>query len=298
VEIVLFSPYDVGVMKEQNCLQFESVFIVGVGLIGGSVAAALKERGYPGAITGFGRNIDRLKKCQSVGLIDEFSTDAAILEKPDSLIIFCTPIDHITNFFQSSKVNFDKTSIITDAGSTKNSICKAAQKYLPEEMTFIGSHPIAGSEKQGFEHALSDLFQNRLCVITPDEKTDETAITSLKEFWEFLGSEVAILSPSEHDFRLAQTSHLPHLIASALAETLSPDNAQYTSTGFRDTTRISKGDPSVWIPILLDNSEAILENLAQFDSVLKKFSKAIENQDSEALKKLLEQAKTKRSHLK
>ncbi len=287
---------------EQPHLKFESVIIVGVGLIGGSIAAALKARDFQGTIIGFGRNEDRLKKCQSIGLIDEYSTDFSVLEKPASLIIFCTPIDHIVEFFRSSGIQFSSTSIITDAGSTKETICKAAQQYLPEDVTFIGSHPIAGSEKQGFENSKPGLFDNRLCVITPQEKVDsdktrESALNHLKEFWKFIGSEVAVLTPSEHDFHLSQTSHLPHIIASTLAGTLSSESAPYASTGFRDTTRISKGDSSVWIPILLDNSEPILENMAQFEKVLKEFYKAIENQDAKALKKLLEQAKTKRNLL-
>jgi prephenate dehydrogenase len=289
-------------MKQQPHLKFDSVIIAGVGLIGGSIASALKARNFEGTVIGFGRNEERLKKCQSGGLIDEYSTDVSVLEKPNSLIIFCTPIDHIVEFFSSSSVIFSNTSIMTDAGSTKESICKAAQQYLPEDVIFIGSHPIAGSEKQGFENARPDLFENRLCVITPPENNDadkkrEIALTSLKGFWEFLGSEISVLTPTEHDFHLSQTSHFPHIIASALAGTLSSESAPYASTGFKDTTRISKGDSSVWIPILLDNSESILENMAQFEIVLKEFYKAIENQDSKALKKLLEQAKTKRNLL-
>lgn len=297
MEILPFSPYDIPVMNQKHPIQFETVFIVGVGLIGGSIAKSLKSRQFDGKIIGFGRNEERLEKCRSTGLIDEFSTDVIALEKPDSLIIFCTPIDHIVKFFQTSQVSFCKTSLITDAGSTKLTICETAKKYLPQDVPFIGSHPIAGSEKQGFEHAMDDLFVDRVCVLTPLNDTKETAITCLKEFWEFLGSRVEILSPKEHDFHLAQTSHLPHLIASALAGVLSEESSPFASTGFLDTTRISSGDSSVWVPILLDNSEAVLENISRYESVLGEYRKALENRDAQSLKKLLDQAKNKRKQV-
>ena len=274
-----------------------AVAIIGVGLIGGSIAAALKKRGYRGEIIGVGRSDERLKAAQAAGLIDRGTTEIADAAANASLLIFCTPVDEIVDGVRAALPACQAGTLMTDAGSVKGAICTAIAGGLPDRVTFIGSHPLAGSEKRGFEYAQPDLFEGRVCVIVPDDDTPEAEVMRLAGFWHFIGMNVIPLSAAEHDRTLARTSHVPHVAAAALALTLLESDRMLAATGFRDTTRIAAGDPSVWIPILLQNRDAIVAGLDRYEHVLEKFRQAVANEDTTALRELLAEAKHSREAL-
>ncbi len=269
--------------------------VVGVGLIGGSIAAALKSRGFTGTIWGVGRNPDRLKAAIQAGLIDDFAE--RVEDVLADLWVFCTPVDRIAARVLSVHGQPGKTTLVTDAGSVKRAICEGVCGKLPAGVEFIGSHPLAGSEKRGFEHAEADLFVDRLCVLTPDSSTAKVQLERLREFWKFLGMQVVEMDAAAHDLALAETSHLPHLVAAALAGTLQEQNAHLAATGFADTTRIAAGDPGLWSAIFLENAEEISKALSRFSDRLREFQRALERKDAGALQNLLEHAKTNRNRL-
>ncbi len=273
----------------------ETVAIAGVGLIGGSIALALKQRGFAGTVLGVGRNPDRLNQAQSLGLIDDFTLN--ISETQADLWVVCTPVDRIVSDVLSIQKTTNGPTLITDAGSVKQEICDRLQNQLPQGLEFLGSHPLAGSEQRGFEHAEGNLFENRVCVLTPNDSTSKIEWHRLRRFWEFLGMQVVEMSAAEHDLALAETSHLPHFLASALAATLEEENAHLAATGFADTTRIAAGDPELWSAIFLQNAEPLLTALAKFAGQLHTFEEAVRNRDVKALQSLLKLAKTKRDNL-
>jgi cyclohexadieny/prephenate dehydrogenase len=273
----------------------ETVAIAGVGLIGGSIAAGLKRRRFPGQVLGLGRNTGRLKSAQQAGLIDDFAEQAQDLSA--DLWIFCTPVDRIVSGVLDVRGQPERTTLVTDAGSVKREICESIDGKLPAGVEFIGSHPLAGSEQRGFEHADASLFENRLCVLTPAETTTKEQLARLRSFWSFLGMRCVEMDAGEHDRALAETSHLPHLIASALASTLEEKNAHLAATGFADTTRIAAGDPELWTAIFLQNAEGVEEALKRFTVELNAFREALKHRDEKTLHDLLESAKAKRDRL-
>ena len=188
-------------------------------------------------------------------------------------------------------------TLLTDAGSTKAAIVRALDGRLPAGVHFVGSHPLAGSEKRGPEHANPRLFERRLTVVTQTPRTDPAALERTRAFWEGLGARVRVMSPEEHDRALALTSHLPHLLAAALAAIVPPELYDLTATGFRDTTRVAAGDPSIWTGIFAQNRAAVGDALDQLCQRLDRFRTALEARDTTALDNLLAQAKKVRDAL-
>ncbi len=273
----------------------ETIAIVGVGLIGGSLAAALKSRAFKGQILGVGRNAQRLAKAQSLGLIDGFAEEVG--EIAADLWIFCTPVDRIVPGVLAVRGQTGRSTLITDAGSVKREICESIQGKLPRGVEFIGSHPLAGSEQRGFEHADAELFAGRLCVLTPEQSVSKNELSRLRNFWKFLGMRIVEMDAAAHDRALAETSHLPHLIASALAATLDENNAHLAATGFADTTRIAAGDPELWTAIFVQNAESVSAALARFNDQINIFREAIKQGDAEAVHQWLWAAKLRRDNL-
>ena len=276
----------------------ETIAIIGVGLIGGSIAAALKKQGFAGRILGVGRNPSRLESAKAAGLIDACSTNLAESAAQSDLIVFCTPVNLIVEGVRDIAATCRPGTLITDAGSTKGNICRELSSGLAEGVTFIGSHPLAGSEKQGFKEADPDLFQNRVCVVTPNDTTPADQLSRLNAFWEFLGCRMIEMTAETHDQSLARTSHLPHVVASALVSLLETSHNQFTSSGFCDTTRIAASDPDLWTAILLSNAGEIIESIDELKGKLTEFSEAIVNLDATTLKNLLQLAKTNRDNLR
>jgi cyclohexadieny/prephenate dehydrogenase len=269
--------------------------VVGVGLLGASVALAARRRGVAGHVLGIDRDPGAVDLCRRRGGLDEGSTDLLAAAVAD-FIVFCTPVDQITDQMVRLAPHCRSGTLLTDVGSTKSAIVAVADR-LPPGVVFVGSHPLAGSEKQGPAHAHADLFQGRLVVVTPGPRADERAIRCVCAFWEALGAICQRLSAAEHDHALALTSHLPHLVASALAGTLPPELAGLTATGFRDTTRLAAGGADLWTAILLSNRAEVLAALARYGEQLERFRAALAANDAEAVRRLLAAGKAARDAL-
>ncbi|HEX6983739.1 MAG TPA: prephenate dehydrogenase/arogenate dehydrogenase family protein [Planctomycetaceae bacterium] len=268
--------------------------VAGVGLIGGSIAAAVKARGMFGRVIGFGRSVDRLEAALRAGLIDDYATEYGPACRDADLFVSCLPVDRIADSLREAAARMKPGSVVTDAGSVKRSICSAVGPEPAPGVTFVGSHPLAGSERQGFEHADADLFVGRTCVLTPCGGEPAAAVERVASFWRGLGSEVVTLSAGEHDAVLARTSHLPHLVAAAVAAALSEGQERFAAGGFRDTTRIAAGDPDLWASILLGNREAVGEALGEFIGRCEAFRRALAAGDGASLRELLHDAKRRR----
>jgi prephenate dehydrogenase len=300
LENTCLATYNAGAMSqplESDAPDFETIetlAVIGVGLVGGSIARAAKAHGLARSVVGVGRNLARLEEARRRGIIDEATVDAAVAARRAGLLVFCTPVDRIVEGVRAAAGASPSGGLVTDAGSVKGCICRPLAQGLPRGVEFVGSHPLAGSERQGFEHADARLFENRVCVVAPVESSSGAAVARIKAFWKRLGSTVIEMTPEAHDAALAETSHLPHLVAAALAGTLSAENKALAASGFRDTTRIASGDSELWSAILLGNRDEVLASLFRYDASLARFRQAIEQNDATALKELLKAAKMKR----
>lgn len=274
---------------------FDTVAIVGVGLIGGSIGLALRKERMAHHIIGIGRRIESLRAAENRGAVTEVTTDLLQGVASANLVVVCTPVEQVTEFVAAAARACNPDTIITDVGSTKAAIVAACDKALADSKglwaSFVGSHPLAGSERTGVEFAREDLFQGRTTVVTPTENTRPEAAAKIEAFWQGLGSKVVRMSPQEHDAAVAATSHLPHLIASALAAATPAELLPLTATGWGDTTRIASGDTELWRQIFLDNRVNTLKALAPFETVLAELRAALESADGPALAKLLQQGK-------
>ncbi len=275
----------------------QTLVIVGVGLIGGSIALAAKRGGVVGRVLGVGHRQSTLDRARELGIIEEGFLEIPPAVAEADMVVLCTPVDLIVEQVILAGRHCPRGAVITDAGSTKTVIVRSVEKQLPEGVTFVGSHPLAGSEKRGPEHAQEVLFQDRLTIVTPTESTEGTAVSLVCDFWQALGSRIKVMTPEDHDRGLALTSHLPHLLASALAGVLPEDLYELTATGFRDTTRIAAGDSSVWSGIFQQNREAVLAALEIFASRLSEFQKALTTDNVKALDSLLREGKKVRDAL-
>jgi cyclohexadieny/prephenate dehydrogenase len=276
---------------------FDTLTVVGVGLIGGSVGQAARRRKVCRHVVGVGREASSLGRAQATGAIDSFTLDLTEGTRSADLVVFCTPVDRIAAQAKEAAAACRRGTILTDAGSTKATIVAELEGKLPGGIAFVGSHPLAGSEKRGPEHASADLFQGRVTVVTRTSRTDPEAFERVTSFWKALGSTVHVLNPESHDRALALTSHLPHLLASALAGLLPEAWRPFTATGFRDTTRIAAGDPGLWAAIFRENGPAVRDALTEFRGRLDAFEDALITGDAAALTELLSQAKRVRDDL-
>jgi prephenate dehydrogenase len=276
---------------------WHTLTVVGVGLLGGSLGLAAKQRGLARRVLGVGRQRDSLEFAREIGAIDEgfLTLEEAVGEA--EVVVFCTPVDQIARQVVEAGRACPAGVLLTDVGSTKAAIVRAVEGRLPPGVAFVGSHPLAGSEKRGPGHAHARLFEQRLTVITPTPRTDGEALERTRAFWEAFGSRVCVLSPEDHDRALALTSHLPHLTAAALAGILPPEVYELTATGFRDTTRIASGDPELWTAIFAQNRQAVLDGLALLETRLAEFRRALEAGADAEVDRLLTQAKKVRDAL-
>jgi cyclohexadieny/prephenate dehydrogenase len=271
--------------------------IVGVGLIGGSVGLAARARGVARRVVGVGRSAESLAAARKAGCVDDGTSDLTAAVRDADLVLVCTPVDRVVEHVRAAAAACKPGAILTDAGSTKDSIVRSLDGTLPDTVQFVGGHPLAGSEKRGPEHARADLFVDRVVILTPNSRTDERALEQVSEFWRALGARVLQLSPQDHDDALAITSHLPHLAAAAVANTLPPHLHSLTASGFRDTTRVASGDADLWAAIFAQNRGAVLHALGRLEERLAEYRNAIEHEDMTALRRLLAEAKAVRDSL-
>lgn len=276
--------------------RWEQVAIVGVGLIGGSIGLALRRSGLAKRIIGVGRSAANLQQAIARGAIDQLVLESAGELPQVDLVIVCTPVDHVARHVAWWANSAAKGALITDAGSTKDRIVREVDEQLhqhnPRQARFIGSHPLAGSEKTGVEFARENLFDGRVVVITPTDRTAPSAIEETELLWKSLGAGVIPMTPQAHDEAVAATSHLPHVIAAVLASITPPDLLKLAAGGWLDTTRIAGGDVGLWQQILLENREPVLTALAKYETELASWRRALEQRDASALESLLQQGKT------
>lgn len=276
--------------------RWEQAAIVGVGLIGGSIGLALRRAGLAKQIIGVGRSAANLQRAISRGAIDQLVLESAGELPEVDLVIVCTPVDHVAKHIAWWANSAANGALLTDAGSTKARIVADVDQQLhlhnPRQARFIGSHPLAGSEKAGVEFARENLFDDRVVVITPTDHTSPSAIEEAQLLWKSLGAGVIPMTPTAHDEAVAATSHLPHVIAAALAAVTPTDLLKLAAGGWLDTTRIAAGDVALWQQILLENREPVLAALAKYETELNSWRRALEQRDASAIETLLQQGKT------
>ena len=274
-----------------------AVAIIGVGLIGGSIGLALRQRGLAEQVVGVGRRRESLEVARQVGAITHATTNLAEGVAHAELVVVCTPVGRIAEDILAAAEHCPPGTLLTDAGSTKETIVETLAGRLPRDCRFLGSHPVAGSEKTGPGHARANLFEGRVTILTPTEQTTAADLGRLTEFWSSLGSTVLRMSPVEHDLALAVTSHLPHLAASALAATVPEKLYPLCGSGVFDTTRVAAGDPSLWRQIFTANRGNLLAALGHYQEQLAAFRLALEQGDETAVEHLLTLAKKNRDAL-
>lgn len=277
--------------------RWKRVAIIGVGLIGGSIGLALRKRSPDTEVIGIGRRQKSLKLAKQVGAASRVTVDLAAGVKQAELIVVCTPVSQIVPHVLAAAKVCPESALITDAGSTKAQIVNDLATGLERDVRFLGSHPLAGSEKSGPAEASPELFEGRHVVVTPTPQTRDEDYNAIVEFWQLLGANVIEMSPEGHDRALASTSHVPHLLASALAAALPDEYFPLVAGGFLDSTRIAAADAELWRQILLANRRNVLLALSPLEESIRVFRAALEQADTEALTQLLELGKRNRHAL-
>ena len=276
----------------------KKITIIGVGLIGGSLAKAIKNNNLAEVVFGFGRNLSRLKDAQKSNIIDQYSIDISEALDGASIVVIATPVGTFESILRELKPYITEGMIITDVGSTKTGIAKSAREILVEMAScFVPAHPIAGKEKSGFESSDAELFLNKKVIITPLEINTNKTINSLKKLWEDVGAEVDFMSAESHDELLGMTSHLPHMLAFSLVNyliTQNPSASIYAAGGFKDFSRIASGDAVMWRDICLNNRDQIIAHIKSYQETLSALVDAIDNQDKDKLESFFRDAKNTR----
>jgi prephenate dehydrogenase len=280
----------------------KKLVIFGVGLIGGSVALALKKTKTPISIVGVGRSAESLQTALDLGVIDADTSDVAAAIKDADLVLIAAPVAQTPAILNAIKPHLNASTVITDAGSTKGDVLQCAKDILGEQFNqFVGGHPIAGAEKSGVSAATADLYLNKNVVLTPTAETDPEAIALVKNLWQACGANVSEMTAATHDGIFAAVSHLPHLLAFALVDDIaSRTNAEqlfgFAASGFRDFTRIAGSHPEMWRDISLANRTALLNELDAYQQELSKLQQLLKAQDGAGLEALFERASVARNN--
>ena len=274
--------------------------IIGLGLIGGSLALALRAQGAVGEVVGIGRGEANLRRGIELGVIDRYSLDPVAGVKDADLIFLATPVGTIAGIVGRIAPHLAPGAIITDGGSAKEEIVAACEPLMPNGTFFVGGHPIAGTEHSGVEAAFATLYKNRRCILTPTRLTDPAAMATVVKMWEMAGSEVVLMDAHKHDRVLAAISHLPHMVAYSLVNSVggydrfNENILRYSAGGFRDFTRIASSDPAMWRDIALMNREAILEMMDFFAGSLADLRRLVATADSIGLESFFTRSKEQR----
>lgn len=288
---------DPSVELQSRNTRFEQVTIIGVGLIGGSIGLAVKQRSLAHRVIGFGHNTDSLEQALRRDCIDRYETVLPEAVRGSDLVIVCTPVNTIARVLMEAAQHCPRGTLLTDAGSTKCNIIEELNDHWPKDKTFVPAHPLAGSEKTGPEHANGSLFQDRLTILTPLPESNAEAVAQVEWFWRSLGSRTVRMTAEAHDRVLATTSHLPHAIAAALASVTPLEWLSYTAGGFRDTTRIAAADPELWAAIFQANREALLLAIENFQHRLFALKHILHDDNGKELIHWLSEAKRVRDAL-
>ena len=276
--------------------------VIGVGLLGGSVAKAARQGGLARRIVGIGRDAGRLQPALDDGTLDLAVTDLDAGVRDADFVLLAAPVLTIEGLLERVWRAAPVGAVVTDVGSTKRNIVRAAERLAAgRPLAFVGSHPMAGSEQAGYRVARPDLFRGATVVVTPTEATELAALKKTTEFWEALGARVTSLDPETHDRTVAAISHLPHLIACALvdgAARVEPAAFELAARGFRDTTRIAAGDPDMWTEIFLANRDALSTTVEAFREALGELQQVIDGGRADALRAVLARIKATRDQVR
>jgi prephenate dehydrogenase len=275
--------------------------IVGIGLLGGSVAKASRERGLAREIVGIGRERSRLEPARRDGVLDRATLDLAEGLRGADVVVLAMPVLVIESLLPAVAAAVGEGTLVTDVGSTKAAIVKAADALaIRRPFHFVGSHPMAGSERAGYAVARGDLFERATVIVTPTDATSVQAVKETTSLWEAMGGRVSQLDPATHDRVVAAISHLPHLVAFALvagAHRFEPGALAFAARGFRDTTRIAASDPLVWQEIFRGNREALLASVGQFREALGEIERLVDRGDDAAVQAWIQRVKNLREAL-
>jgi cyclohexadieny/prephenate dehydrogenase len=279
---------------------WEKITLVGVGLLGGSLGLAARQRGLAGRVTGYVRRAPSVAECEKIGAVDKADTDLWRAVENADLVVLCTPIAQMAPLTTKMLSALKPGCVVTDVGSVKASVVSELEPLLSAAgVHFVGSHPMAGAEKMGVAAARADLFEGAICAMTPTANSHSGSVAKLEEFWKAVGARTLRLSPELHDDLVSRSSHLPHVVASELANyVLSPvhpkEQGMLCANGFRDTTRIAAGSPEMWRDISLANRKNLARVLGVFIEDLQEFQLALENQDLKVIEEFFAQAKERR----
>src|SRR5882762_9322640 len=269
---------------------FKKIALIGVGLIGSSIAHAARRAGLAGHIAAYVPRAETRAKAATVGFADSLHAEIKSAVEGADLVVLATPIGAYAALAPLIVPHLEKDAILTDVGSVKTVVVRDVGPHVPDGVHFIPGHPVAGTEQSGPEAGFAELFDGRWCILTPPPGTDAAAVDKLAAFWRGCGSDVEIMDPKHHDLVLAITSHVPHLIAynivgtAADLETVTQSEViKYSASGFRDFTRIAASDPTMWRDVFLNNREAVLEILGRFNEDLAALQRAVRWGDGDAL---------------
>jgi prephenate dehydrogenase len=273
------------------------IAILGVGLLGGSVGLALKAAGTNYHVVGYGHRASTLETAIQMGAIDEAfdSPERAVVHA--DLVLLATPVGLFESLLKQIAPHLRERALVTDVGSTKRSIVRAAETLLPRGAFFVGSHPMAGSEKRGVEFAKPDLFRGARCILTPVDRTDSVALNKVESFWKLLGCKTIRMSPEEHDRLICDISHLPHAVAAALVAMQEEAALTLAGQGFLDTTRVAGGDGGLWRDIFQDNRDNVVESLKRLRANLDDLVNMLEPARADELARWLNRVAQRRAQL-
>lgn len=281
-------------------MTFGKVSIIGLGLLGGSIGKDLRERGLAKQVAAYARREETIREGHANEAADEISSDLLGIVEGSDLVILCTPIFQMHKLSEMIVRGVGPGTVVTDVGSVKSYVVEHIEPVFTKHgIDFVGSHPMAGSEKAGVSAAVSGLFENATCVVTPSTGNKKDAVEKVKSLWQAIGGRPVIMSPEEHDELVARCSHLPHVLSSALSRfVLNPrwpkEQSDLSGTGFRDISRLASGSPEMWKDISLSNRSAIIQAIIEWTDELDLYKSALENQDENAILEFFEQAKVRR----
>ncbi len=283
-----------------TAVHWQKITLVGVGLLGGSLGLAIKQRGLADRVEGYVRRVASIEESKQAGAVDSATVVLPQAVENADLVVLCTPIAQMRDLVEAMLPALKRGAIVTDVGSVKGTLAEDLTPLVASVgACFIGSHPMAGAEKMGVSAARADLFQNAVCVVTPAPKSPTDAIKKIEELWRAVGGRPVRMKPELHDELVSRSSHLPHVVAAELANyILSPAlpkaQGQLCATGFRDMTRIASGSPEMWRDICLANRQNLARVLGVFIEDLQEFQLALENQDVKGIEEFFENAKQRR----
>ena len=283
---------------------FDRVAIVGVGLLGGSLAKVMRKLGLAKSLVGHGRNEANLEEAKSLGIIDHVALNMQSAVKDADLIVLCSPVRTASQLIAKVAPQIKPGCLITDVGSVKEHLVREIEALITKDVFFVGAHPIAGSEKSGFHVSSDTLFQGARCIVTPTDKTELSALNRVIELWKTVGAQVSIMDVKEHDFIFGAVSHLPHVLIFALMNTLGSvksDNhdeiTSFSGAGLKDITRIAGSEPAMWRDICISNKDSILHCLDRFQKKLNHLRTGIEQENGALLTQEFESANKHRINL-